>query len=192
MKFFAFLSFLFLASACNNAAPVATTYKAELAQPATGTGTVTPPPGPVTTGNAALGQTAFTASCVGCHATPDALTAAQKSKIAGAATHPSHQSPAVKAAFTKDGANLTAFLNPTTPQAGGTPPAATGDAAKGETLLKDSCDVCHAGPDPSALDEFTANNLDGKESLPAHSMVAKIITDSRADLKAAMLVRKAP
>jgi len=190
MKFFAFLSFLFLASACNNAAPVATTYKAELAQPATGTSNTTP--GAPAAGNAALGQAAFTASCVGCHATPDALTAAQKSKTAGAASHPSHQSTAVKDAFAKNGANLTAFLNPTAPAPGGTPPAAIGNAVNGEALLKNSCDVCHAGPDPSALDEFTANNLEGKESLAAHTSVAKIITDSRADLKAAMLVRKAP
>jgi hypothetical protein len=186
MKFFAFLSFLFLTSACNNSAPVATSYKADLAQPAKGT------TGPVPTGNAALGLTAFNASCVGCHATPDALTAAQKSKIAGAAAHPSHQSPAVKAAFTKDGANLTAFLNPTAPAAGGTPSAATGNAAKGETLLKASCDGCHAGPDPAELDKFSADSLDGKESLPAHSTVAKVITDNRADLKAALLVRPAP
>lgn len=58
-----------------------------------------------------------------------------------------------------------------------------GDAAKGQTALTTSCNTCH-GKSAHALVKADVSTMDAAGSKSYHSSVAKVFSDSGADIKA--------
>ncbi len=59
----------------------------------------------------------------------------------------------------------------------------TGDATKGQTALTTSCNGCH-GKSAHALVKADVGSMDAAGAKSYHSGVAKVFTDSGADIKA--------
>lgn len=194
MKVLGLVGIMLISVACNNAAPKATAYKEQLGAPAAVTGDNN-----ASTGDAAKGQTAL-AACTGCHVDGGAahmLAAADADSIGKgtAGSNPVHGSipQAAKDAFKNNALDMAAFLKGGS--TGGSP-AATGDAAKGEALLKAQCEVCHkadgTGTGP-ALDQFAGIDaqIDPSTKAAAHADgVTTAIKDNLADIKAALKARQ--
>jgi len=191
MKFLGLVGVFMLATACNNAAPTATTYKQQLGAPAAVTGNNS---GNATAGDPAKGQTAL-AACTGCHVEGGIghklVAGDAASLISGAAAdNAGHSgSKAISDAIKTSGKDMAAFLTGGAPAADtGTPPATAGDAAAGKALLTANCESCHAPGGDLALDAFSS--FEGQDTAPHHGpQIQTVIKTSRADLEAAL---KAP
>ncbi len=185
MKILGLVGILLVTAACNNAAPTATAYKEQLGAPAAVTGNNS---GNASGGDATKGQTAL-AACTGCHAEGGAahkLVAAAADSIASgaAAKNPAHGAGLANT-FTTSGKDIAAYLKG---GSSGAPAAGAGDAAKGEALLASTCEAACHGKTAGPLDSFVS--LDGQETAAYHpANVQKTITDSKADLAAALKAR---